>query len=268
MLDDLTLEVVNPAVLGGGVAAGIFLGVILFLAFGRRLGHRAIARHGATGMPNVGSLEATVFALLGLLIAFTFSGALSRFDVRRAQAVQEANAIGTAYLRIDLLPASAQPQLRETFRAYADARIATYRKLPDIAAARLEWARSRELQDKIWDQTVAAAQLPGVRPGTEVLVFPSLNDMFDITTVRIVAMQMHPPSIIYVMLIALALAAALLAGYQSAGERGYDWLHKVCFAGIVSLTVYVILDIEYPRLGFVRIDAIDKVLIDVRAGMK
>ena len=268
MFEGLTLELIDPAVLGGGVAGGIFFGVILFLVFGRWLGHRAIARHGAIGMPNVGSLEATVFALLGLLIAFTFSGALSRFDVRRAQAVQEANAIGTAYLRVELLPAPAQPRLRESFRAYADSRIATYRKLPDIAAARQEWARSRDLQDEIWTQAVAAVRLPDARPGAEVLVFPALNDMFDITTVRIVAMQMHPPSIIYVMLVALALAAALLAGYQSAGERGYDWLHKVCFASIIALTVYVILDIEYPRLGFVRIDAIDKVLIDVRAGMK
>jgi hypothetical protein len=99
-------------------------------------------------------------------------------------------------------------------------------------------------------------------------LFPALNDMFDITIVRVVAMQLHPPSIIYWMLGALALAAALLAGYQSAGERGYDWLHKICFAGIVAFTVYVILDIEHPRLGLVRIDSIDKVLIDVRAGMK
>jgi hypothetical protein len=70
------------------------------------------------------------------------------------------------------------------------------------------------------------------------------------------------------MLIALALVAAVLAGYQAAGERGYDWIHKIAFAGIVAATVYVILDIEYPRLGFIRIDAIDQVLIDVRAGMK
>jgi hypothetical protein len=70
------------------------------------------------------------------------------------------------------------------------------------------------------------------------------------------------------MLIGLALASALLAGYQSASERGYDWIHKIGFAAIVSFTVYVILDIEYPRLGFVRLEAIDQVLVNVRAGMK
>jgi hypothetical protein len=261
------LQIVDPAVVGTAAAAGIFLGVLLCLMLGRWLGRRAIARHGATGS-NISSLEAAVFALLGLLIAFTFSGALSRFDVRRGQAVDEANAIGTAYLRIDLLPASAQAPLRETFRNYVDARIATYRALPDLEAARRELARSQDLQREIWAQAVAASRMPESRPEAELLVIPALNQMFDITTVRLVATQLHPPLIIYIMLVALALASALLAGYQSAGASDVDWVHKIGFAGIVALTVYVILDIEYPRLGWVRLDAIDQVIVNVRAGMK
>jgi hypothetical protein len=262
------LQIVDPTVVGTAAAAGIFLGVLVCLMIGRRLGRRAIARHGAAGVSNISSLEAAVFALLGLLIAFTFSGALSRFDVRRGQAVDEANAIGTAYLRIDLLPASAQAPLRETFRNYVDARIATYRALPDLEAASRELARSQDLQREIWAQAVAAVRMPESRREAELLVIPALNQMFDITTVRLVATQLHPPFIIYIMLIALALASALLAGYQSAGATDYDWVHKIGFAGIVALTVYVILDIEYPRLGWVRLDAIDQVIVNVRAGMK
>jgi hypothetical protein len=262
------LDAVNPAVLGSMVAGAIFGGVLVSLRFGRWLGKRAIQGHGAAAAPNVGSLEAAVFALLGLIIAFTFSGALQRFDTRRAQVVQEANAIGTAWLRLDLLPAQAQPKLRDTFKAYVDARIATYRVLPDIAAARNTLELSRRLQADIWQQAVAAARLPGARPDAPMLLVPALNDMFDITTVRVAATQIHPPAVVYGMLLALSLIAALLAGYQSAGERGYDWIHKLAFAGIVALTVYVILDIEYPRMGLVRIDAIDRLLVDVRAGMK
>jgi hypothetical protein len=234
---------------------------------GRLLGETAIQRHGSIGS-TIGSLEGAVFALLGLLIAFTFSGALTRFDARRAQVVQEANAIGTAWLRIDLLPASAQPKLRASFKTYVDSRIATYRKLPDVKAAQQELTHSNELQQQIWNQAVAATQLPGTRPQAMVLLMPALNDMFDISTSRIAATQLHPPGIIYAMLVALSLVAGLLAGYQSAGEKGYAWIHKIAFATIVGLTVYVILDIEYPRLGFVRIDAFDHLLVDVRAGMK
>jgi hypothetical protein len=261
------LEIVNPVVFGSVVAIAIFAGVLVSLRAGRLLGEAAITRHGSIGS-TIGSLEAAVFALLGLLIAFTFSGALTRFDGRRAQVVQEANAIGTAWLRLDLLPAKAQPKLRASFKAYVDSRVATYRKLPDVKAAQQELARSAELQQEIWNQAVAATQLPGARPQAMVLLMPALNDMFDITTTRIAATQLHPPGIIYAMLIALSLVAGLLAGYQSAGEKGYAWIHKIAFATIVALTVYVILDVEYPRLGFVRIDAIDHLLVDVRAGMK
>lgn len=262
------LNIIDPAVIGGAIAVAIFFGILVCLMVGRWMGKRDIARYGGAALPSISSLEAAVFALLGLLIAFTFSGALSRFDVRRSQVVDEANAIGTAYLRIALLPEAAQAAMRETFRAYVDSRIATYRKLPDVEAARDELARSQQLQNEIWNLAVAAVRMPESRPETELLLLPALNQMFDITTVRVVATQMHPPLIVFAMLIGLALGAALLAGYQSASERSYDWVHKIGFAGIVAFTVYVILDIEFPRLGFVRLDAIDQVLVNVRASMK
>jgi hypothetical protein len=260
------LEVIDPGAAGGLLGLGTFACILLSLAIGRWLGRRAIARHGS-GLANVSSLETAVFALLGLLIAFTFSGALTRFDVRRAQAVDEANAIGTAYLRIDLLPAGAQPRLRETFKSYLDSRIATYRKLPYVSAAREELARSQALQADIWSQAVEAMRMSESRVATEVLVMPALNQMFDIVTTRIVATQMHPPMIIYAMVVGLALASGLLAGYQTSADKRYDWIHNIGFAGVVAFTFYVILDIEYPRAGWVRIDAIDQVLVNLRAGM-
>src|SRR5215510_4984847 len=101
-------------------------------------------------------MAGAVFALLGLLIAFTFSGAASRFDARRQLVVEEANAIGTAYLRLDLLPAHTQPPLRESFRQYLQTRVEIYRKLPDIAAARQEAAHAVTLQGQIWSQALTA----------------------------------------------------------------------------------------------------------------
>jgi len=264
----MTLEVMNPATMGAGLALVMFLGILLCIEIGRWIGRRALAGHAAMPQTNVSSLETAVFALMGLLIAFTFSGALTRFDTRRAQVVDEANAIGTAWLRIDLLPAAAQPKLRNAFRSYVDARIATYKKLPDMSAAKEELARSQQLQAEIWTQAAAAVRLPETRPSAELLVMSALNSMFDITTVRVVATQLHPPNIVYAMLFGLALAAALLAGYQSATEKARDWVHQVGFAAMLALTLYVILDIEHPRLGLVRIDAIDQVIVDVRAGMK
>ena len=259
------LEVVNDAVLGGGAAAVVFVGIVLFLAIGRWIGRWLLARGGGSHPPSVGSLEAAVFGLLGLMIAFTFSGALQRYDNRRLQVVDEANAIGTAWLRLDLLSASAQPRLRELFRDYVDSRIATYSKLPDVVAARREATQSQRLQNEIWARSVAALRMGETPFGTEVLVVQALNQMFDLSASRIAATQIHPPPIIYLMLIGLALASALLAGYQACTEN--DPIHRFGFALIIALTIYVILEIEYPRLGFVRLDSIDQLLVNVRAGM-
>ena len=258
----------NYALTALSITFGLFFGMLLFLDIGRRIGLRRRAQDPEGAGVGTSAVDGAVFALLGLLIAFTFSGAASRFDARRVLIVEEANAIGTAYLRLDLLPASAQPALRDLFRRYVDSRLAAYRKLPDLDAAMAELARSTQLQGEIWTQAVAAGRLEGAPPAATMLLLPALNQMIDITTTRTMAGQMHPPTIIFVMLYGLALASALLAGYGMTGGRSRDWLHMLAFAVVLALAVYVIIDIEYPRLGLIRVDAFDQVLVEVRASMK
>lgn len=242
-------------------------GILLTMDFGRRVGVRRLARDGDSALAGVAAIDGAVFALLGLLLAFTFSGAASRFDARRQLVVKESNDIGTAYLRLDLLPASAQPQLRERFRNYLDSRISTYRKMPDVAAAEAELARSADLQAQIWAQAVAASRSAD-SPAATMLLLPALNQMIDITTTRTVAARTHPPAAVFVMLLILALASAFLAGHGMAAGKHRDWIHMLCFAVVMSAAVYVILDFEFPRLGLIRLDAFDHVLVDLRASMK
>jgi hypothetical protein len=247
-------------------AAGLFLGMLLLLEVGRRLGLRRLAKDTEGARAGMGAVEGAVFALLGLLIAFTFSGAAARFDTRRQLIVAEANNIGTAWLRLDLLPPSAQPALRELFRQYVDSRLTTYRILPDLAAAKRELDHSTQIQGEIWKQAVAACHTPeGQRSAMLVLV--SLNQMFDIVTDRTVALITHPPAIIFVMLAVLALASSLLAGFGMAGGRRRSWIHIVCFAAIMAICAYVILDLEFPRAGLIRVDAVDRLLVDLRRSM-
>jgi hypothetical protein len=215
---------------------------------------------------GTGAVEGAVFALFGLLIAFTFSGAASRFDDRSALVAEEVNDIGTAWLRIDVLPADAQPPLRDLFRRYVDARIATYSKLPDLQAARAEQVRSIALQQEIWAHAVAAARASGSQPA-HMLLLPALNAMIDITTTRAMAAQIHPPQIIFIMLAVLALAGAMFIGYGMAGARTRSWLHSIGFATVIAAAVYVIVDIEDPRHGLIRVDAADQVLVELRHAM-
>lgn len=249
------------------IALGLFFGMFASLELGRRLGLRFAARRKEEGKSQVAAtMEAAVFGLMGLLIAFSFSGATSRFDQRRHLIVEETNAIGTAWLRLDVLPAAAQPELRDMFRAYTDLRVETYAALPDVDAAWRAHARAMAVQSEIWKAAVAACQTPeGQR--VAILMLPSLNAMIDITTTRLMAVKTHPPMILYVLLCGLAFGSMVLTGYDHALVRTKSWVHILGFAALMAVTVYIIIDLEFPRLGMIRVDDFDQALRDLRASM-
>ena len=246
----------------------LFLIMLLVLETGRRIGKRYYSMEESEHhRGNRILVESAIYGLLGLLIAFTVSGAANRFDARRTLTVQEANTIGTAYLRLDLLPAAAQPELRRKFRRYAEARLAVFRLLPDFEASNAEAVRANELQRSIWNEVIAA--LPGVPQSATLMLLPALNEMFDITSSRAIAGQAHTPLVILCALAVLALFCCLLAGYGLAGENPLgSALRMIGFALIVTLTIFVILDLDYPRVGLIRLDYADQALIDVLAGMR
>ncbi len=246
----------------------LLLAMLCLLEVGRRLGRRWRAKAAAEAVAGGGAIKGAIFALLGLLMAFTLSGAAVRFDTRRQLIVEEANAIGTAYLRLDLLPTDAQPRLRERFRQYLMTRLDMYRKYLDSAATREALARSVILQGEIWTQAVAGSRLQDAHPDTAKLLLPALNAMIDITTTRSMARQTHTPMIIFAMLGGLALASALLAGHGMAGGTRGSWLHMGGFAVIMAAAVYVILDLEFPRQGFITVEAFDQVLVELLKSMK
>ncbi len=249
-------------------AASWLVGMLLLMEVGRRLGIRRLARAPDKDLGGLDTTAGAVFGLFGLLIAFAFSGATSRLDARRQLVVEEANAIGTAYLRLDLLPVEARPALRGLFRDYADSRLAVYRKLPDVDAALAALGRCQELQGEIWSRAVAATLEPGAHPDAGKLLVPALNSMIDITTTRTAAAFIHPPNVIYALLFAVGLGCALLAGFRTAGSTSRSWLHILGFTLISGITIYLIIGLEYPRLGVLHLDTFDQLLVEARQNMK
>jgi hypothetical protein len=246
------------------IAVALFSGTFAMLEVGRALGRR----YGTEGAPSagVGAVEGAVFALLGLLLAFTFSGAASRFDVRRELVAREANAIGTAWLRIDLLREQDQGRLRNLFRRYLDSRVATYRKIGRDEAPDAEIAQSARLQSEIWKASVFACRDAGSTTPC-MLLLPALNDMIDITTTRAMAARIHPPLVVFLLLGVLTLVAGLLAGYGMATGKARTVFHRLAFAAMIATAIYIIVDIEYPRLGLIRVDTADSVLVELRQSM-
>jgi len=254
----------NPAMLAALLSLVLFLGMLGCLELGRRLGRRRMEADPEGVKSGTGPVDSAIFALLGLLIAFTYSSASTRFEVRRQLIVQEANNIGTAYLRLDLVPPAPRAELQQLFREYVDSRLATYARLDDIDAARAEYDRSVEMQGRIWSLAIEAARSVQ-SPAPMQLLVPSLNDMFDIANSRRAAMMMHQPPIIFGMLIAVALCGAVLAGHSLSTGRARSWIHIAAFGAVTAVTLYVILDLEFPRYGLIRIDEMDQLLVNVRA---
>jgi hypothetical protein len=243
---------------------GLFAIMLLAAAAGQRLAAWRLQRRDDASAVGTSAVDAAVLGLLGLLVAFWFSSAGTRLDMRRSLIVEESNAVGTAWLRLDLLPEDAQPGARDEFRSYLDLRLlqtpgATHAESDAVLAKRLATS-----QDSIWRQAVAAA--PRCQsPQAAALLLESLNAMFDAGTRHRAAFNAHTPVAILALLLLVAIFAAVLAGHDMAGRGRFNWLHIIVFAGVVSLTIWVIYDLEMPRYGLIRVDNYDQTLRDLRA---
>jgi MFS family permease len=260
------MENVRFALLSAAGALALFLGMLLFMEVGRRYGRRQSQLRGEESRVGVGVVDSAVFALLALLIGFAFSGAASRFDKRREMVAHQVNAISTAWDRVDLMAPSDQPAVRASMRAYVDALLLAY----DNAAGSSEELRARAAlggaHDDLWARVIGSS----LRPEGEkarVLIIPSVNEMFDAVDTEHMAQRLHPPFLIYAMLVITALAGALFAGYAMATAERRNWLFLIGAAATISLALFVTLELESARLGWIRVDAIDRVLEEQRAEM-
>ncbi len=247
-------------------AVVVFAGMLVLMEVGARMGRKRLAQDPEGARSGTAAAEGAVFALLGLLIAFTFSGALTRFEERRTLIVQESNAVGSAWQCVGLVAAPARQELQQGMRDYVDARLNVYRSLQDEGSTRAALARTSELQGSLWAKACDACR--GEGPQVAVVLLPALNAMFGVATERTAAGDNHPPALVFFLLITLALACALLAGFSMAPSKQAQWTHRLAFAGVVALTVYAIRDLEYPRHGLVRVDRFDRTLVEVRESMK
>ena len=241
--------------------------MLLFAAMGRRLGVARLARDPEGLSKGTGAAEAAVFGLLGLMLAFSFSGAASRFEDRRGLVVEEANAVGTAYLRLDSFR-----RRRSRVCGVCSAVISMHGwwpiNRPTNWTLRTETRGGRGLAGR--DLVGSRGCLPAGRcnvPSRHAPA-PAINEMIDITSTRAMARMSHPPVVVFVMLGLLELIGALLVGYATSANKDRSWLHTTLFAAILAMTFSVIVDLEFPRLGLIQVTAADQILIDVGKIMK
>lgn len=184
---------------------------------------------------------------------------------RRNLLVNEVNAIGTAWLRIDLLDTVDQPLLRDQFRRYVDERVNYYRHVADLDARDRIAAKVGAIQKEIWTSSMAAAR--NTAPPFAASYVGAVNDMFDVSTAQTVAQKVHPPVMTYIFLGFLALICACLIGLNLAGAKRDTLFHQVIYALVMTLALYIIIDFEFPRIGAIRIDQSDALLLSQRQSM-
>jgi hypothetical protein len=251
------------------IAVAFVAGSLLLMNLGRRLGNRHIARQGGDPMAGLNAIESAVFALMGLILAFALSGALQRFDERRELILQEANAISTAYDRLDLIEAGQRKLLKAKVKEYLGARLELYRLPADFSLEHgmtlyspQQMVRILALKKEIWN--AAMANCPADNVGAAcALIVPSLNAAFEAARLRTGVAERHPPQIIYVMLFGLGLGGALMAGFSMAASRNRSWLHMAAYAAALGFVLYIITDIEFPRLGLIQVNYFDHFLQEV-----
>jgi hypothetical protein len=195
--------------------------------------------------------RAVTFGILGVLVAFTVAMAQDRFLERRQLILDEANAIGTTYLRSKYLAPPHDAELTPLFRRYVEHRLAFYEAGGDVDATNRATAASDSLQNEIWAHTVAVVREHPEHGATSAEYVESLNAMIDLEDARVASLTAHVPPSIVVLVILVGLVSCATNGY-ACGVRGRRaWLSLVALPLLVAIAVCVILDLDSPRVGLV-----------------
>ncbi len=230
--------------------------MVIAFALAAELGRRAWSRLGHEGHADETGDETQLLSaallLLALLLGFTFSMALERYDSRRDQVVMEANDIGTAWLRAGLAGGEAGTALQITLAAYAATRIrrADGVEHPDVYAA--SRARAAALRGRIWQQTRAAVAPLGTSAQGAALV-AAVNAVIDRSASRDTAIEARVPERVLTLLILYASVCAFLLGYVLGAHRARHRTASLLLFVLLAMTIGLILDIDRPLVGGVRV---------------
>jgi len=196
-----------------------------------------------------GVLQAAALTLLGLIIAFTFSMAVSRYDQRKNYEEVEANAIGTEYVRIDMLPAANAAQLRPLLLSYLDQRILFY-EARDPSQLRQIDVRKRQLQSALWSAVVA----PATAQQTPVmaLTVAGMNDVLNSEGYTQAAWWNRIPLSAWGLTGAIAIICNMLVGYGAPSLKTAPMLSLI-LPLILSISFMLIADIDSPRGGLIKV---------------
>lgn len=237
---------------------GVFLltAAIILIAIwvGTFLGQQRRQKPNHEAEASLGTINAAMLGLLAFLLAFTFGIAAQVFQNRRQLLLDEVNAIGTVYLRTELLPGPQQSQIRKLLRDYVDLRV-------DIAKQKLHKysadfnkavSHSEALQDQIWSNVVSLVK-SGHNSPVEAVFIQSLNEMIDLHTSRVTVLAYQIPHVIWYCLYFITILSMIAVGYQ-VGLSGKSVMKaSIILALTFAAVIFLISDLDRTTEGYLQV---------------
>ena len=244
----------------------IFLLILLFNWFGFKFKKWHLEKYPGRVPEDLGAVEGSMLGVMALLLGFTFSIAISKFESRRQVTVEEANEIGTAILRSDMYPDSVRNPLRADFKEYIETRIAYYDVGSDEEKIKQELEKAAGISGRIWKRVALQAQNPSNVAITTQMI-PAVNDMIDIVTTRDASRISRVPRLVLWVLLGLVLISAFVLGSDYNGKKRNRIL-IVSYALAMTITLNLIAELDRPREGLINLNAIEKKITDLRELVK
>jgi len=256
-LDVIPLWVLAVVLLGANLA---------FDECGFRVGRLRASHTQKESDPIVAAIVAAELGLLAFLLAFSFGVVSSRFDQEQRVLVDEANAIGTTYLRAAMLPEAQGVSVRRLLRDYTDARL----QVTEYTAVEEVLRRSEEIHQQLWTQALAATQQDPRSVPTGLFV-QSLNELIDLHALRVMAIRNRMPPPVWLVLFAVGLLSFFTMGYQAGSTKARRTPVTVVVAVTFVAVIWLVADLDRPSEGFIRVRReplmdVRKMMVDADAG--
>jgi len=231
----------------------LFALIVLFNEFGFRIGRLVQNRTNDEIKSLTGSLQASILGLLALLLGFTFSMSMQRYNDRSMALIDEANAIGSSQLRAQLLNEKHQHEAKLLLNEYIDLRIAVGTiDLTRVKERRTYNKQAANLQSKLWSLAVSITD-EDPRPVTTGAFILSLNDTFDTQSKRNALLQMHVPEVVLLLLFIVFIASVGIIGYSSGLNNRRVVMPTILIAFLISMIVFIIIDLDRPKRGLIQV---------------
>lgn len=230
----------------------VFFSTVLVVTFlstevGHRVGEWRLRKRGSEPQASLGTIVAAMLGLLAFMLGFTFNVALSRFDERRTAILDDANAIGTTYLRADFLDEPERGQAKHLLREYVQVRLKGIvpEQLDEMAA------KTQSLQTQLWS---IAAHLGKEKPNPiSGLFISSLNETIDMDAKRVnIGIYARVPESVWLVLFAVSALSMLGVGYYSGQTGSRSWAEILLLVVTFSLVTLLVADLDRPHEGFIR----------------